>query len=265
SATHTSGRNFGIKASTSSPNGYAGYFLGGRNYFGGNVGIGTPDPLRKLHIYENVNGTLSYPIKVENFGVLNGTATGILFKVDGGNEDRGKGAIVYERTDLWNRGDFHILQRPNLNDTLAATLADAVVTVKNNGNVGIGTKTPSYKLQVGAAGDGSQARANAWNLLSSREYKRDIEPLDQAECRQILERAAATDVVRYSFTNDPDGVRHLGVIAEESPREIVASDGKGVSLGDYSAFLLAAIKAQQAEIEALKTQVKELESRVSRR
>jgi hypothetical protein len=263
-AEHHTGVNFGIQAYTNSPSGYAGYF-GGRTYFSGNVGIGTWAPLRKLHVYENANGILSYPIKVENYGNLSGTATGILFKVDGGAEDRGKGAIVYERTDTWNRGDFHILQRTDVENTGAATLDHAVVTIKNNGNVGIGTKTPGYKLQVGAAGDGSQARANAWNLLSSREYKRDIEPLDPAQCRRILEEAAATDVVRYRFADDPSGVRHLGVIAEESPPDIVASDGKGVSLGDYSAFLLAAIKAQQAEIEALKAQVEELESRVGNR
>jgi hypothetical protein len=260
---HT-GVNYGIQAYTNSPVGYAGYF-GGRTCFSGNVGMGTMSPLRKLHIYENANGALSYPIKIENYGNLNGTATGILFKVDGGNEDRGKGGIVYERTDTWNRGDFHILQRTETGTWTPATLADAVVTIKNNGNVGIGTTAPSYRLQVGAAGDGSEARANAWNLLSSREYKRGVEPLCPAQCQDILEKAISTDVVRYSFTNDPAAVEHLGVIAEESPNEIVAPDGKGVSLGDYAAFLLAAIKAQQAEIEELRAQVRDLQTRVGDR
>jgi hypothetical protein len=265
-ARSTSDVNYGIMAATDSPDGYAGFFLGPRSYFSGKVGLGIYAPLKKLHIKDDASGILQYAMKLENAAPnVNGTATGILFKVDGGAEDRGKGGIVYERTDTWNRGDFHILQRTETGTWTPATLADAVVTIKNNGNVGIGTKTPGYKLQVGTAGDGSEARANAWNLLSSREYKQDIEPLGPAQCQDILEKAAATEVVTYRFKADPAAVQHLGVIAEESPSEIVAPDGKGVSLGDYTAFLLAAIKAQQAQIEELRQQVDELRTEVEAR
>jgi hypothetical protein len=49
-ATHTSGTNYGVYARTDSPNGYAGYFWGAKNYFQGNVGIGTTSPARALHV-----------------------------------------------------------------------------------------------------------------------------------------------------------------------------------------------------------------------
>ncbi len=119
------------------------------------------------------------------------------------------------------------------------------------GDVGIGTPTPLVKLQVGTAGDGTEARANAWNLLSSRAHKRDVEALDAAECAAVLREIVAQDVVRYRFADDPDAEQHLGVIAEDSPAAILGKDRKSVSLGDWNAHLMAGIQAQQARIDEL--------------
>lgn len=129
-----------------------------------------------------------------------------------------------------------------------------------NGKVGIGAQPSTYALQVGNPGDGSEARANAWNVLSSREYKRDIEALDGAAYERILAQIEATDVVHYRYADD-DHV-HLGVIAEDSPKEILSRDGKGVSLGDYAAFLLAGMKAQQRELDALRGELEALRAQI---
>ncbi len=138
------------------------------------------------------------------------------------------------------------------------------ISINGAGNVGIGTTTPTDKLQVAGS-----VRADAFLTPSSRALKKEIIPLRGDEYQAILEQINGLQMVRFRYTHEENREPHLGVIAEESPQQILDPTGKAVSLSDYASFLLAGLKAQSekieaqsAEISALKVQIQALEARL---
>jgi hypothetical protein len=129
----------------------------------------------------------------------------------------------------------------------------ATVTTK----VGIGTTNPAYLLSVGVVGDGSQARANAWNIFSDERYKTNIEEIPNA-----LEKIENLHGYYYNWKSGKDASRQAGLLAQEVESvlpEIVSTDNEGYKSVDYgkmNALLIQAIKEQQKEIAELKAILK---------
>ena len=198
----------------------------------GNVGIGTTTPGEKL----DVNGNI----------VLSGGSREIHFKDSGG--------IV--RQYIW-------LYSVNNALGLGAGGIPTSMFITTDGNVGIGTAAPGYKLQVGTSGDGTSAIANAWNVFSDIRLKTNITPLTD-----ILPKLNNINAVGFNWKDGADKKRQIGFIAQEIEKvfpELVSEDDKGYKSVDYSKFsaiLLGAVKEQQQEIKEVKAENQELRSRL---
>jgi hypothetical protein len=222
----------------------------------GNVGIGTILPTEKLHVEagsEFINGE-SQGIIVDAAGLKRAG----LMKYPGleamyiGNSVTPSGLSI--RIGRWSGGTIN-----------SPTTIFNDLIVQNNGNVGIGTITPGYLLQVGNAADGTQARANAWNTLSDKRLKKNFEILPDA-----IGKIMQLNGYYYYWKEGKDKNKQFGVISQEVQAvlpEITSIDAEGYISVDYSKLtplLINAIKEQQKIIEEQKaeneSQKKEIES-----
>jgi hypothetical protein len=135
-------------------------------------------------------------------------------------------------------------------------------TVLLLGNIAIGVSNSSQTFAVRVGGT---TLADEWTIRSSRRFKTNIQPLQDA-----LSRIEALQGVSYERTID--GKHEIGVVAEDVDRvvpEVVAHDPEthqveGVDYSRLVALLIEAVKAQQAEIEGLKSQMAQLTPNAAR-
>ncbi len=130
------------------------------------------------------------------------------------------------------------------------------LTIKGNGNVGIGTSSPSNPLQMAS---GAYVTAGGiWVDASSREYKDNIEVLTTEEAYDALKEL---NPVKFAYKTDMTE-KHVGFIAEEAPDLIAAKDRKGLSPMDIVAVLTKVVQEQQDSLKELQVKNEKLEQRL---
>ncbi len=190
----------------------------------GKVGIRTIDPRAELHIYGR------------------GFSDKIRLQASTSTEDNWITSYDETGTRMWiiNMGDRSV----NNNFAIYSELvARYVFSIDTSGNVGIGTTAPTYTLQVGTAGDGTSAIANAWNTFSDIRWKENIEKIDS---QAALETVLNLRGVKFEWKES--GKPSIGFIAQEVKDvipEIVSQDDRGYYSLDYTKlipYLVEAIK-----------------------
>jgi ethanolamine utilization microcompartment shell protein EutS len=160
-----------------------------------------------------------------------------------------RGSILYDFSN-----DYMSFRATQVENTL----------VLKSGNVGIRNTSPSYALQVGIAGDGTSAIANAWNTFSDIRLK---EVVGEIKSDEALEKILNLRAKRFYYKNDENKKEYVGFIAQEVEEyipEVVSTDNteeryKAIAYEKLIPFLVEAIKEQQKQIEELKQKIEVLE------
>ena len=268
----------------------------------GNIGVGTNNPLTKLHVFNGSsgNGSPFSPLVVEsnsntyiNLLSPNANETSILF---GKADNAASGGIIYNNSSNPNGFDFRV----NGNQTVAS--------LKNNGNLGLGAgvfgsrltlaqsvsnnyaiwlyllnsfgngeyhwkmrigPNPDYRLYfTSITADVSYIDANTgfYTNISDRKFKKDIESLPS-----VLPKMMQLNPVSYRMKNQLTNDMTFGFIAQELqkvfPDAVKTFDNKGTLGISYTHLIpltVAAIQEQQKTIEKQQQQIDELKKLVDK-
>ncbi len=213
---------------------------------GGKVGIGTTSPAEKLDIAGNVQVGISSGYNRVGFIRNGGSGVGAIgwhsdgnFYI-GGHPEHGPSAGNVVRV-------YGFGSDIRLGDSLNG---DVLNIQRSSGNVGIGTTSPSEKLEV----SGNILASGDITAFSDARLKENVKTLPNA-----LKSVKAMRGVTYNKIGEEK--QSIGVIAQEVQAvlpQLVSEHNDGmlsVAYGNVTAVLIEAIKEQQKQIEELKAQL----------
>jgi hypothetical protein len=220
------------------------------------VGIGTSAPTAKLTIAED-NVTMFMAALLGGGGKQGISSDGDLFL--GGESNT---YIVSDMNAGAALGDIIFGDRVlgyNTADAGTWVLDDEHMRIDGvTGNVGIGTSTPTEKLEVFNGVSTGTYTTTGWVHASDKRLKTNIEPVTNA-----LDIVKKLEGVYYNWKSSSKSDRQIGFLAQDVkkvlPEVVVGVEGdisKGETLGmayqNIVPVLVEALKEQQKEIEKLK-------------
>jgi len=234
----------------------------------GNIGIGTSTPTYQLHA-QVPGGTYNGIVATSSDG--SGTGAGAMFgaianwgslgfQVHGSARTISRYGITlggWAEINQASGGNGLILATRTSTPLVFATNTTERVRILSNGNVGIGTTTPTHLLDVGSSG--AYCNGGAWVDGSSREYKQGIRELSGEDAAEAF---AKLNPVRFEYKAMP-GEERVGFIAEDVPGLVATKDRKGLSPMDVVAVLTKVVQDQKTLLEEQQKAIAELKQEVA--
>jgi hypothetical protein len=225
---------------------------------GGDVGVGTASPSAKLHVAETGDASTEVARFVNPDIVTNGNNAFIVV---------GKAAATAQGAAF----GYQFNSTAGVSGTFISNFGDAVGTglfVRKGGNVGVGTSAPTDLLSVN--GTASKPGGGAWAVFSDRRLKTVTGNFNPG-----LRAVMQLQPLRYVYRPDnalklPADSEHVGFEAQAVQKiipEAVSRNANGYLQIDNDPILwtmLNAIKEQQAQIEQLQQEVRQLRSDLRR-
>ncbi|MCF7862019.1 tail fiber domain-containing protein [Candidatus Woesearchaeota archaeon] len=191
------------------------------------IGIGTTTPFYKTKIYGKGYASTSFNTSIGYNNTLNiqdsqGASYSGGMLLFGAGADRFVGIKAsYTNGANYGVGDLLFLTRSSTTDILLTPK----MTIKSNGNIGIGTYYPNATLTIKTGGT---TVADEWFVRSDRFRKTNIVEFTT----NLLDRPFANVYTYNMKLNDSkfDNITHFGLMIDEAPKEIV-QDGR---IGTYA-------------------------------
>jgi len=197
----------------------------------GNIGIGTTTPTAKLHIYGSTTLGASTSTPINFVGYVNSNIIPFSDNVYSLGAPGFRWANIYAATTTI--GDLVFANQFRFTEATSSPLA---LYLKNQIDENILEIDEYGNLKVKGG-----VYAQSFNVVSTKEEKKDINEITSST--EILENIRNMKFYSYRYLQEGSSSLHIGLIAEEAPKEILGENKKSIDLYKFVSYIGIGVKA----------------------